>query len=69
MVDFIKKAPQVPVVLASFILWGALARGLPTEATAAEDEAAEDPWGGGLVAQAGAASAARRSAKTLGGGR
>jgi hypothetical protein len=49
MADFVKSTPQIPVVLASLVLWVSFAWGLPAEAAPTEDEAevaAEDPWAG-----------------------
>jgi hypothetical protein len=48
MVAFIKNTPQVSVVLASLVLWGSFAWGLPAEAPATEGDAdvpaPEAPW-------------------------
>ncbi len=48
MGNFIRGGPQVPVVLASLILWGSFAWGLPADAPVTEDEAdvasAEGAW-------------------------
>ena len=49
MVNFGRKAPHIPVVLASLILWGSFAWGLPAEGPVIEGKAdvavAEDPAG------------------------
>jgi hypothetical protein len=48
MVDFMKSTPQIPVVLASLLVWGSFAWGLPTDARVNEGDAgvaaAEDTW-------------------------
>jgi hypothetical protein len=47
MVDLVKNAPQLPVVLASLLLWGSFAWGLPAGVPASEGEAEvapDDPW-------------------------
>ncbi len=55
MANFIRAAPQLAVVLASLLLWGAFAWGTPAEAPATEGEAeaaAEDPWAGVRISDA-----------------
>ncbi len=49
MLNFKTSTPQIPVVLASLILWVSFAWGLPAEPPVNEGEAeaaAEDPWAG-----------------------
>jgi predicted RNA-binding Zn-ribbon protein involved in translation (DUF1610 family) len=55
MLNFKKSTPQIPVVLASLILWVSFAWGLPAEAPAAEGEAEvapKDPWAGVRISDA-----------------
>lgn len=55
MFHFKRSAPQIPVVLASLLLWVSFAWGLPAEGSATEGEAdvaAEDPWAGARISDA-----------------
>jgi ribosomal protein L37E len=55
MLNFKRSAPQIPVVLASLLLWVSFAWGLPAEAPAAEGEAdvaPKDPWAGVRISDA-----------------
>jgi hypothetical protein len=61
MFNFQRGAPQVPVVLASLVLWVSFVWALPAEAPAAEgdaDVAPEDPWVGVMIS---APNAGRRT--------
>ena len=55
MVNFGRNAPPIAVVLASLVLWGSFAWGMPADAPAAEGEAEvarEDPWAGVRISDA-----------------
>jgi hypothetical protein len=55
MVNFARSTRQIPVVLASLVLWFSFAWGLPAEPAAAEAEAeaaVEDPWAGVRISDA-----------------